>query len=245
MRNILIIGATSAIAQEFISLGLAKGDHLFLVARNSDNLRVLVQDFQIRYGERVPFLIADLNDFAGHEMILSAALKELGTVDTVLVAHGTLGNQATAERDFGAAELEYRTNFLSVVSLLTLVAATFEAQRRGTIAVISSVAGDRGRQSNYIYGSAKGALSIYLAGLRNRLFASGVKVVTIKPGFVDTPMTAHLKKGVLFASARKVAAGIYAAIERDKDVVYLPFFWRWIMLIIRLIPERIFKRFKL
>ena len=166
-------------------------------------------------------------------------------MDTVLIAHGTLGNQRAAESDFALAELEYRTNFLSVVSLLTPIAAYLENKHSGTIAVISSVAGDRGRQSNFIYGSAKGALSIYLAGLSNRLFSSGVKVITIKPGFVDTPMTAHLKKSFLFACPNKVAAGIYRAIEKGNDVVYLPYFWGWIMLLIRLLPENVFKRLKL
>lgn len=245
MKNILIIGATSAIAQEFARVALRKGDRLFLVARNSKKLQTITQDFQIRHSTKVGSLVADLNDFSRHETIVATAIKEMGGVDIVLVAHGALGDQRAAEKDFALAEQEFKTNFLSVISLLTPVAAYFEKQRSGIIAVISSVAGDRGRQSNFIYGSAKGGLSIYLAGLRNRLFASGVKVLTIKPGFVDTPMTAHLKKGLLFASAHKVATGIYRAIERGKDVVYLPGFWFWIMLVIRLVPERIFKRLKL
>lgn len=245
MRKTLIIGATSAIAREFAQLALTKGDRVFLVARNADKLQAIARDFEIRHAVRIFSLAADLNDFSRHEMILTAAAKDLDGLDTVLVAHGTLGDQREAERNYALAEQEYRTNFLSVVSFLTPAASFFEHQRGGTIAVISSVAGDRGRQSNFIYGSAKGALSIYLAGLRNRLYASGVKVITVKPGFVDTPMTAHLKKGPLFASARTVAAGIYQAIERGKDVVYLPGFWFWIMLVIRLVPERIFKRLKL
>ena len=121
----------------------------------------------------------------------------------------------------------------------------FEAQESGTLVAISSVAGDRGRQSHYVYGAAKGGLSIFMAGLRNRMHAKGVKVITVKPGFVDTPMTAHMKKGPLFASADTIGAGIVKAIDRGSDVVYLPWFWRWIMLVIKLIPEALFKRLSL
>jgi short-subunit dehydrogenase len=129
--------------------------------------------------------------------------------------------------------------------MLTPIADFFEKQKHGVITVISSVAGDRGRQSNYIYGSAKAGLSVYLDGLRNRLYSAGVAVVTIKPGFVDTPMTAHLKKGFLFASPEKVARDILRAIEKRKCVVYTPWFWRWIMFVIKSIPETIFRKLKL
>ena len=169
----------------------------------------------------------------------------MGELDTVLIAHGLLGDQRASERDFKLAEQAYKTNFLSVVSMLTPISAYFEVQRRGTIAVISSVAGERGRQSNFIYGSAKAGLSVYLAGLRNRLYPSGVTVLTIKPGFVDTPMTAHLRKTALFASPEKVAREISRAIERRRSVLYSPAIWFWIMAVIRLIPEPVFKRLKL
>ena len=132
-----------------------------------------------------------------------------------------------------------------MVSFLTPVANYFEKLQKGTIAVGSSVAGDRGRQSNYLYGTAKGAKTIFLQGLRNRLTKSGVQVLTIKPGFVDTPMTAHIEKGPLFVDPEVIAQGIMKAIKNKRDVVYLPFFWRWIMLIIKLIPEKIFKRLSL
>lgn len=136
-------------------------------------------------------------------------------------------------------------NFVSAASLLSHLANLMEKRRGGTIAVISSVAGDRGRQSNYVYGAAKAGLSAFASGLRNRLQKSGVSVVTIKPGFVDTPMTAHVKKGPLFATPEAVARGIVKAIDRRKDVVYVPGFWRPIMWLIRSIPERIFKRLSL
>jgi short-subunit dehydrogenase len=245
MKKILIVGATSAIAEDFARLRSAQGDDLFLVARNQDKLKIIVADLKIRGAGKVEGFVMDANDFDRHPGMLRAAAESLGGLDVVLIAHGSLPEQETAELDYQLTGQAFQTNFLSAVSLLTLVAAVFEKQRGGTIAVISSVAGDRGRRSNYIYGSAKGALSIYLAGLRGRLQKAGVAVVTLKLGFVDTPMTAHLKKGLLFASSRQVAKGIDGAIRKRRDVVYLPSFWFWIMAVIRLIPERIFKRLKL
>ena len=245
MKRTLIIGATSAIAEEFARISIENGDYLFLAARSPAKLQTVAEDLKVRGGKKVCTSVMDALDCGSHESLLRAAVEALGGLDTVLIAHGVLGDQKAAERDYRVAEREYQVNFLSAVSILTHVAFWFEKQRQGTIAVISSVAGDRGRQSNYIYGSAKGALSIYLSGLRNRLYQAGVSVVTIKPGFVDTPMTSHLKKSLLFASPRMVAAGIYRAIERRRDVVYIPGFWFGIMTVIRLVPETLFKRLKL
>jgi short-subunit dehydrogenase len=182
---------------------------------------------------------------AQHEGLLQAARQRLGSIDVVLVAHGSLPNQEQCQRDFREAERGIAINFTSPLSFVEATARILEGQGSGTIAVISSVAGDRGRQSNYLYGAAKGALSIALAGIRNRLSSKGVHVVTIKPGFVDTPMTAHLPKSALFASPKAVATGIVKAIEKRRDVVYLPWFWCFIMLIIKHIPECIFKRMRL
>jgi short-subunit dehydrogenase len=138
------------------------------------------------------------------------------------------------------------TNGLSPISLCTLLAQRFEAQGHGCIAVITSVAGDRGRQSNYVYGTAKGMVSRFLEGLRNRLAAHGVAVVDIRPGFVDTPMTAAIvKKGPLWSQPDTLAAGIVRAIDAGRDIVYLPGYWRWIMGVIRHIPEPVFKRMRL
>jgi short-subunit dehydrogenase len=134
---------------------------------------------------------------------------------------------------------------LSPIACLTWLANYFETRGKGNITVITSVAGDRGRQSNYIYGAAKGGLSIFLQGLRNRLAPKGVSVTTIKPGFIDTPMTAHIKKGPLFASPETVGKRIHQAMLKGESVVYTPFFWRFIMLIIQHIPEFIFKKMKL
>jgi decaprenylphospho-beta-D-erythro-pentofuranosid-2-ulose 2-reductase len=188
----------------------------------------------------------DATDRARHVALLDAAEQAMDGLDTVLVAHGVLPDQKAGEASVERMLADIDANALSVLSLLTPLANRFEAKRAGTIAVISSVAGDRGRTSNYVYGAAKGMVTIFLQGLRNRLAASGIAVVTIKPGFVDTPMTAHLPKGgPLWAKPEDVAAGIVAAIDKGRDVVYLPWFWRIIMLIIRHIPERIFKRLSL
>jgi short-subunit dehydrogenase len=156
-----------------------------------------------------------------------------------------LGDQKQSQADANIMLAELQTNAISYLSLMTWLANYFEAQKRGCLAVISSVAGDRGRGSNYVYGAAKGAVSLFAQGQRNRLSKSGVTVVTIKPGFVDTPMTAHLKKNPLFASPAVVGRRIYAAMLKGESVVYVPWFWQWIMLLIRSIPESIFKKLSL
>ncbi len=163
----------------------------------------------------------------------------------MLIAHGTLPDQLACEQSVDVAVAEFNTNATSTISLMTLAANKLEAQHAGALAVISSVAGDRGRQSNYLYGAAKAAVSTFSSGLRQRLAKVGVAVVTIKPGFVDTPMTKDFRKGALWAKPEAVAAGIVHAIDRRSSVVYLPWFWSLIMLIIRHIPEPIFKRIKL
>jgi short-subunit dehydrogenase len=169
----------------------------------------------------------------------------LGGIDIVLIAHGSLPDQKACEQDTQKTLEAINTNAISTISLLTYLANHFERQGRGTIAVISSVAGDRGRQSNYVYGTAKAAVTVFLQGLRNRLYKSGVQVLTIKPGFVDTPMTAAFKKGLLWASPEEIAKAIYIAIATTKDIIYAPWYWRWILLIIRHIPEILFKRLSL
>ena len=245
MKRVLIIGATSAIAQATAKLFAAKDGALFLVARTNEKVESVANDLRVRGAAKVETLAVDLLDFDQHETILKQAIAAMGGLDIVLVAHGTLGDQQKSAEDYTVAELELRTNLLSVISLLTPIANYFEAQKSGVIAVISSVAGDRGRQSNYVYGTAKGGLNIFLQGLRNRLDPAGVCVLTIKPGFVDTPMTEAIKKNPLFASPEKIAKGIYRSINAKRDIVYLPWFWFWIMLIIKHVPERIFKRLKL
>jgi short-subunit dehydrogenase len=245
MKKVLVLGATSAIAQSTVRLLAARGASLYLVGRNAERLETVAKDVRTRGASKVETEALDLDDLAQHEALVERAAAALGGLDGALLAHGILGNQEAAQRSYAEAEKVLRTNFLSAVSLLTPLANRFEAQKAGTLVVISSVAGDRGRQSNYVYGASKGALSIFLQGLRNRLARSGVAVVTVKPGFVDTPMTADLKKNALFATPEKVARGIIRAADSRKDEVYLPGFWGPIMFAIRGIPERIFKRMKL
>jgi decaprenylphospho-beta-D-erythro-pentofuranosid-2-ulose 2-reductase len=245
MKKILVLGATSGIAQACVRLYAARGASLYLVGRNARNLDAVARDATTRGAAQVHPEALDLDDFSAHAPLVARAEAALGGLDGVLLAHGVLGDQGECERDFAAAQAVLTTNLMGPVSLLTLLANRFEAQRRGTLVVISSVAGDRGRQSNYVYGTSKGALSVFLQGLRNRLSRSGVQVVTVKPGFVDTPMTAGVKKNALFATPEQVARGIVRAGDRGRDVVYLPGFWRLIMFVIRCVPEGIFKRLKL
>lgn len=241
MNKILIVGATSAIAEATARRFAQQGAKLFLLARNRERLDGLTSDLKIRGASSVAHASFDANDFGSHDAVLQHAIRELGGLDVVLIAHGTLGDQKACEKSFQLTLQELNTNAISVMSLLTLLANHFEQQKSGTIAVIGSVAGDRGRQSNYVYGTAKGAVSIFLQGLRNRLHKSGVNVLTIKPGFVDTPMTASFKKGPLWATPDKIAEGIVRAVSKKKNEVYLPGWWAAIMLVIRSIPERIFR----
>jgi short-subunit dehydrogenase len=245
MRKVLILGATSAIAQQTAKLFAAQGDALFLAGRNAEKLAAISSDLKVRGAGVVEYKATDFSDFEQHAALLAAAEAALGGLEVALIAYGTLGDQKAGERDFKQAEKELSTNLLSVLSLLTLMANRMERQGFGCLAAISSVAGDRGRQSNYIYGTAKGGLSVFLQGLRNRLAKKGVQVLTIKPGFVDTPMTVQFKKGILWVGPEVVARSIYKGIVRKKDVVYAPWFWRIIMLVIKCLPEAIFKRLSL
>lgn len=245
MQKILIIGATSAIAEAVAQRFAAQGHTLYLLARNQERLQMLTANLKVRGASEVFQGEFDANDFASHAELLKKVVTEMGGLDTVLIAHGTLGDQKTCEADVQKTLAELNTNAISVISLLTHLANHFEQQRHGSIAVIGSVAGDRGRQSNYVYGTAKGALGIFLQGLRNRLHKSGVQVLTIKPGFVDTPMTAAFPKGPLWATPEKVAVDIEKAIEKNRDVLYTPGFWWLIMSVITAVPETIFKKLSL
>jgi decaprenylphospho-beta-D-erythro-pentofuranosid-2-ulose 2-reductase len=240
--NILALGATSAIAEATLRLFAARKARFFLVGRNADKLNAVAGDLLTRGAASVATHVMDLDDTAAHPAMLTAAAENLGTIQLALLAHGVLGDQQQAEASYPATEAILGTNFLSAVSLITWLANYFEASHQGTLAVISSVAGDRGRKSNYVYGASKGALNIFVDGVRNRIDRSGVHVLTIKPGFVATPMTAHLPQNALFAQPAKIAEGIFKAVKNRKDVIYVPAFWALIMLILRMIPRRIFKK---
>lgn len=245
MRKVLIVGAASAIAQATARYMASNGDRIYLLARDADKLDIIAGDLKARGADQVETEVFDANDWARHAQVVAEAVGKLEGLDTVLIAHGTLPDQGKCEGSVEQVRGEFETNALSTISLLTVLAPIFQEQGHGTIAVISSVAGDRGRQSNYVYGAAKAAVTTYLSGLRNRLQQHGVQVLTIKPGFVDTPMTAEFPKNFLWASADDVGGKIYQAIEKGKDVLYVPWFWTIIMMIIRAVPEGVFKRLKL
>lgn len=242
MNNTLVIGATSAIAQATAKRFAERGDTLYLLARDQERLEVLAKDLTLRGARAVHVGFFEATDFSAHEACLEQVFLTLGQVDLALVAHGALGDQKSSEQDFEKTKQIFETNALGVMSVLTHLAPRFERQKKGTLAVISSVAGDRGRQSNYVYGAAKAAVNVFLEGLRNRLHKRGVHVLTIKPGFVDTPMTADFKKGFLWATPETIARGIEKSLNHHKDVVYLPGFWSWIMRIIRHVPESVSKK---
>ncbi|WNK21225.1 SDR family oxidoreductase [Halomonas piscis] len=248
LRRVVIFGATSAIAEQTARQLVAHGASLYCIGRDPDKLQALLDDLRVRAGDarRIDGCHADLNHTDGHGALIDAAEAHLGSLDAALIAHGSLPDQAACQGNADLTLAQCQTNALSTVSLLTHLANRMEASRHGVLAVISSVAGDRGRQSNYVYGAAKGMVSVFLQGLRNRLAGAGVAVVTVKPGFVDTPMTADINKGgPLWATPEQVARGIVSAMQRGKSVVYLPWFWHPIMLIIRHIPETLFKRLSL
>lgn len=245
MSKILIIGATSAIAEHCARLWAVRGEELFLVGRSSERIDRIAADLTIRGATKVGRYVLDLNDLDDHEDMLDTAERELGGLDIVLVAHGTLSDQKACEKSVSLTMQEIKTNALTVIALLTLIANRFEAQRKGTIAVISSVAGDRGRASNYVYGSAKAMVTAFTSGLRQRLHKSGVAVVNIKPGFVDTPMTKDFRKGILWTNPSAVSNSLVNFIDQRGSVLYVPYFWRLIMLAIKLIPERVFRSISL
>lgn len=240
--TVLALGATSAIAQATLRLLAERGARFYLVGRSPDKLYAMAADLHTRGASGVATHAMDLDDTSAHPAMLTAAAQSLGTIELALLAHGVLGDQQDAQTSYSETEMILRTNFLSAVSLITWLANYLESSKEGTLAVISSVAGDRGRKSNYVYGASKGALTIFVDGVRNRIDRAGVQVLTIKPGFVATPMTAHLAQGPLFAKPAQVARGIIKAIEKRRDVVYLPPFWRAIMLAVRILPVRIFKK---
>ncbi|MFM8312776.1 MAG: SDR family oxidoreductase [Deltaproteobacteria bacterium] len=243
--KMLIFGATSAIAEAVARKVAYDHGDLFLVGRNSETLDLMAQDLSVRGAGRVGKANGDLTHLEKFTEWVESAAHFMKGIDVILIAHGSLGEQKELEKNSDLAFDIFNVNFISAALLAETSARYLEKGGRGVIAVIGSVAGDRGRQSNYYYGSAKAGLECFLQGLRNRLFPLGVRVLTIKPGFVSTPMTAHLKQNFLFAKPEVVATGILKAIRNHKDVVYLPWFWRWIMCVIQSIPEILFKRLKL
>ncbi len=245
-NNVLIVGANSAIARAIAARLAERRCKLLMAGLDLDELTRTANDLRLRHGIDCQALRFDALDLDSHEEFFADADRRCeGGLNGVVFCVGWMADQALAAANFAVARRMIDVNYTSAVSLLNHAGNAFEARRRGWICALSSVAGDRGRQSNYLYGSTKAALSAYLGGLRNRLAPSGVAVITVKPGCVDTAMTYGLDKLPLVVAPERVAADVDRAIARRKSVVYTPWPWWGIMAAIRLIPERVFQRMKL
>lgn len=246
MEKIVVLGATSGIALEVQRQLACRGLQLLLVARSPQRLTELKTDLLLRGASEVSTIAADLASVQQHAGVFEFARRNMPDFDTVLLAYGSMHDQKDSEVSVDILLEELHANFVSATAILALFAADLERRSTGCLAAITSVAGDRGRRSNYVYGSAKGALSLFLQGLRSRLHPAGVHVITIKPGPVQTPMTDSLPNNARFADPEQVARDIVRALEhRSPDVLYTPKIWRYVMTGVRQIPETIFKRLSL
>ena len=244
-KAVLILGATSSLARAVAAQLAAAGASLYVAGRDAFEVERIAADLSIRHRANVKWGVFEATEYGAHQEFFDQVVADLGSLDIVVSSLGELGDPIRAQTDFAHARRVIDSNYTGVVSILTHAANYLEQQGRGLIVGISSVAGDRGRQSNYVYGSAKGAFSLFLQGLRNRLCKRGVRVVTVKPGFMDTKMTFGKPGLFLVASPERAAAAVVAGMRGSADVLYVPWFWRWIMLIVRSIPEPIFKRMKM
>lgn len=241
----LILGATSRIAAQVAHRYAEAGVSVFVAARDVDEAERVAADLRVRYGVTATAGRFDAIDFDGHAAFVEHVEAAVGPIDVALIAFGEMGDQAESEASFDAARRVIEVNFTGAASICEAVVTHMEARGEGSIIGVGSVAGDRGRQSNYFYGSAKGAFTLYLQGLRNRAFKRGVHVMTVKLGFVDTRMTFGMETGIPIADPVRVSRAIYAAQQRKEDTLYYPRFWRGIMSVIKAIPERAFKRLSL
>lgn len=253
MKSFLIIGATSAIARaccrEWLKTsadGQGEPVRFFLAGRSREKLEQTALDLVARGASSARYHVLDLADIEAHGEMLEAARAALETIDVALLAHGTLPDQQACELDTHMVLQEFTNNAISFITLLTRLASLFEHQRQGTLAVVTSVAGDRGRPSNYFYGSNKAAVSTFCEGLRARLYKGGIHLIDIRPGFVNTPMTEDLGlPRILISMPETAGRKIVQGIDRRRDVLYVPAFWVPIMMIIRGIPRSLFKRLDL
>lgn len=240
---VIILGATSDIGRAIARTFAAHGHPLMLAARTPGRLGPDAEDLRLRYGVPVSIHAFDVLDTAGHEAFVDG-LPTLPAITVCVV--GLLGSQSEGERDAAHAVAIMRSNYEGPASILGVFANRFEARGSGTLIGIASVAGDRGRATNYIYGSAKAGFAAFLSGLRNRLAAKGVHVVTVKPGFVDTRMIEGMETPkALTAQPEEVGEAVYRAWKAERDVIYVRPVWRLVMAVIRAIPERVFKRLRI
>ena len=244
-QAIAIFGATSAVAQALAKLHAAEKHSILLIGRNTEHLESIANDLKVRGAKQVECVSVDLAKTDEHPNLFQQLSTSNNNISKYYFFYGVLPDQAQCETSWQQTYQALNTNFISKVSLLTLLANKIENEKNRSLIVVSSVAGDRGRQSNYVYGTSKGALTIFLQGLRNRLQKADCNVVTVKPGFIDTPMTQEFDKNFLWASPDKVAKDIFYAANKKRDVIYTPWFWRYIMLIIKSIPEPVFKKLSL
>lgn len=236
----LIIGATSAVASCIAAECAARGERLYLVARDGDKLALLARSLGHAV---VGTALGDFSETERSAALVTEAEARLGGIDSAFIAHGVLSDQLETEQSYDAAEETLRINLLSYVSFVIPIANLFEARGKGSLVAISSVAGDRGRPRNYSYGAAKGGLTIYLQGVRSRLYGRGIRIVTVHLGPVDTPMTVAHEKNIFFSRKEDVARAIVAARSSGPCEAYIPWFWRPIMLAVRNMPEWLFQRF--
>ena len=242
-ENVLILGATSDMALAIARQLAIEGYSITLAGRSIERLSAIEGDIRVRHKVIVNSVFFDALDFASHEQFYNALAER---PDIVICVFGLLGDQHLAQDDWKHCQDIINSNYTGAVSILNVVANDFERRKKGVIVGISSVAGERGRQSNYIYGSAKAGFTEYLSGLRNRLYRHGVHVVTVKPGFVRTKMIENISTpGPLTASPKQVAKKTSDAIRKKKNTIYVLSIWSLIMLVIKMIPESIFKRLKL
>jgi len=247
-QRVLIIGATSDIARAVASRLAERGDRLVLAGRNMPELERIAADLRARYQAEADVESFDASATEAHGQFIARCIERGdGALDGAVICHGYLPDQTRAQTDTAEAMHTLTVTYSAVVSVCEPLAAHLAERGAGWLAVISSVAGDRGRQSNYLYGSAKAGVSVYCQGLRNRLFHRGVHVLTVKPGFVATSMTEGLldPNSPMVASAAKVAAAIVRGIDRRRNVIYTPWFWRAVMAVIRAVPEPVFKRLRM
>ncbi|PIE41576.1 MAG: short-chain dehydrogenase [Gammaproteobacteria bacterium] len=241
MKNVLIIGANSAVATELARRYAHQGDRLFLVARDSQKLDLVCKEL----GEAVKgTYIADFNDTSQAQAIVDEAASQFNTIDVAIIAHGYLGDQLQSEQDFSHAYEVIHTNYINVVALLIPLVEHMKHQAAGKIGVLLSVAGDRGRPRNFTYGAAKGALAIHLQGLRSVLYKSGLEIFSFKLGPVDSPMTVDHEKNFSFSSVDRVASCIIKGLESKRHTQYVPGYWYWVMLVVRLLPEPVFQKLR-
>ncbi|HQQ74152.1 MAG TPA: SDR family oxidoreductase [Pseudomonadales bacterium] len=244
--NIFISGATSAIAQAWARLRAAQGAGFYLLGRDQDKLEAVKNDLMARGAREVHLHVLDLSVVQDYDDIIAELFQCWPTIDIALFAQGSLPDQRELEKKVDCVRGMFELNAMSYILPASLIAERMAVAGGGSVVLISSVAGDRGRQSNYFYGTSKAAVTTFAQGLRNHVAKHGVQVLTVKPGFVDTPMTASIPKGgPLWATPQQIAASIEYGIKKKRNVIYAPWFWRLIMLVIRHIPEMIFKKMSL